>query len=637
MLQSIRDSLSGWVLWFVVGLIAVPFAFVGIESFRMGGGDPVLVEVGDTEITDSRFRSAYDQRFRQLQQMMGDNFSPDMINTAAFRAAVLEDMTQEAVMLQFAQRQGFRGSDGEVFDYIRSLPAFQRDERFSAEAYREVLARQGMTPEMFESQLRGALAIDQMRDGVLDTALLPESLLDNNLRLMQQQRSLSTVVVPASRFIDDITIDDAEINARYEQNQGQYQLPERVKLDYVMLGDASMPNVPDPEPSVLEALYEAERARFIQAEERRASHILIPIGADAAAARQQAAELRARLDDGADFAELAGEFSSDTGSKDQGGDLGWIERGQMAADFEQALFALKQDAISDPVTTEFGVHLIRVDDIRAEQVRTLEDEDVRKALLARYHEREHALRLQDLQDQLEQLAFENPSSLEPVASQLNLEVRQTDWFTRQGGTGLLAERGVLTAAFSPELLDADENSRPIALSTGRVVVVRKADYEPPRVMPLETVIDDIRDELTGEQAAAQAQALAEQLLAESRSESLPLSQLAERHELTFRSVGPVGRNEANVDTQVLSRLFTLPRPDTESAPTLSVVTQSNGDVALIAFSGVREPSITAADRVAARDSVRQTLAGREFEAYQSTMRDVVKVKQRRPVTPDDAP
>ncbi len=88
MLQSIRDSLSGWVLWFVVGLIAVPFAFVGIESFRMGNSDPVLVEVGDTEITESQFRAAFDQRFRQLQQMMGDSFRPDMINTAEFRAAV---------------------------------------------------------------------------------------------------------------------------------------------------------------------------------------------------------------------------------------------------------------------------------------------------------------------------------------------------------------------------------------------------------------------------------------------------------------------------------------------------------------------------------------------------------------------
>lgn len=340
MLQSIRDSLSGWVLWFVVGLIAVPFAFVGIESFRMGSSDPVLVEVGDTEITDAQFRNAFDQRFRQLQQMMGDDFRPDMINTADFRAAVLQDMTREALLLQYARQNGYRGSDPEIMEYLRSLPAFQRDGRFSSEAYREVLANQGMDPESFEAQLRDALAIDQMRDGVLDSATIPNTMLDNHIRLQQQRRSLSLMVVPAERFVDEIEPTEAEINARYEQNQSQYQLPERVKLDYVMLDSASMDEGPDPEPSVLAALYEAEKARFITGEERRASHILIPLDADEDAAREQAAELRDRLASGADFAELAAEFSSDTGSKDQGGDLGWIERGQMAPDFEEALFAL---------------------------------------------------------------------------------------------------------------------------------------------------------------------------------------------------------------------------------------------------------------------------------------------------------
>lgn len=436
MLQSIRDSLSGWVLWFVVGLIAVPFAFVGIESFRMGSSDPVLVEVGDTEITDAQFRNAFDQRFRQLQQMMGDDFRPDMINTADFRAAVLQDMTREALLLQYARQNGYRGSDPEIMEYLRSLPAFQRDGRFSSEAYREVLANQGMDPESFEAQLRDALAIDQMRDGVLDSATIPNTMLDNHIRLQQQRRSLSLMVVPAERFVDEIEPTEAEINARYEQNQSQYQLPERVKLDYVMLDSASMDEGPDPEPSVLAALYEAEKARFITGEERRASHILIPLDADEDAAREQAAELRDRLASGADFAELAAEFSSDTGSKDQGGDLGWIERGQMAPDFEEALFALDEGEISQPVVTEFGVHLIRATEVKAEQVRTLDDEGVREQLLNRYHERERALRMQEMQEQLDQLAFENASTLAPVAEALDLEVQQTEWFTRDGGAGL---------------------------------------------------------------------------------------------------------------------------------------------------------------------------------------------------------
>lgn len=639
MLQSIRDSLSGWVLWFVVGLIAVPFAFVGIESFRMGSSDPVLVEVGDTEITDAQFRNAFDQRFRQLQQMMGDDFRPDMINTADFRAAVLQDMTREALLLQYARQNGYRGSDPEIMEYLRSLPAFQRDGRFSSEAYREVLANQGMDPESFEAQLRDALAIDQMRDGVLDSATIPNTMLDNHIRLQQQRRSLSLMVVPAERFVDEIEPTEAEINARYEQNQSQYQLPERVKLDYVMLDSASMDEGPDPEPSVLAALYEAEKARFITGEERRASHILIPLDADEDAAREQAAELRDRLASGADFAELAAEFSSDTGSKDQGGDLGWIERGQMAPDFEEALFALDEGEISQPVVTEFGVHLIRATEVKAEQVRTLDDEGVREQLLNRYHERERALRMQEMQEQLDQLAFENASTLAPVAEALDLEVQQTEWFTRDGGAGLLAERGILNVAFSPELIDAEENSRPIALSDGRIVVVRKAGYEAPTSKALETVADEIRTELKQEGARARALALAEQVMDEAATiaSADELSALADKHELSYRTVGAVTRDSENVNAAVLRQLFTLPPPAEGAPPRLSVVDQTNGDAAIIAFSGIRPATVDEADRIAARDRFTDVLAGREFDAYQASMRDVIPVEQRRSASEGDAP
>ncbi|MDP1543074.1 MAG: SurA N-terminal domain-containing protein [Polycyclovorans sp.] len=639
MLQSIRDSLSGWVLWFVVGLIAVPFAFVGIESFRMGNSDPVLVEVGDTEITESQFRAAFDQRFRQLQQMMGDSFRPDMINTAEFRAAVLQDMSNEALLLQYAREQGYRGSDAEVMEYLRGLPAFQRDGRFSAEAYRDVLAGQGIDPEYFESQLRNALAIDQMRSGVLESAVVPDALLDNRIRLQQQQRSLSTLVVPSAPFVASIEPTEAEINARYEQNQAQYQKPERVRLDYVMLDPAQLAEVPEPEPSVLEALYEAEKARFVTGEKRRARHILIPLDADKDAARDKAAELRARIADGADFAALAAEFSSDTGSKDQGGDLGWIEKGQMAADFEAALFALDEGEVSEPVVTEFGVHLIRADEVKPEQVLTLEDDGVREQLLTRYRERERALRMQDRQEQLDQLTFENANSLQPVAEALDLEVQQTDWFTRDGGAGLLAERGILNVAFTPELIDANENSRPIALSDGRVVVVRKADYEAPSLMALDTVVDDIRQALKQEGARVQALALAEQIKEEAAAapSSEGLATLAEKHGLTYRVIGPVGRDSANVDPAVLARLFALPKPaDDAAAPTLSVVMRDDGDAAVIAFSGVQQAAVSEVDRVAARDRITQMLAGREFEAYQAIMRDAVPVKQRRSLTGDES-
>lgn len=632
MLQSIRDSLSGWVLWFVVGLIAVPFAFVGIESFRMGSSDPVLVEVGDIEITETRFRSAYDQRFRQLQQMMGDNFRPDMINTAEFRRLVLADMTQEAVTAQYASQQGYRGSDAETIDYLRGLDAFQRDGRFSAEAYREALARQGMTPETFEAQLREALAIDRLRDGVLASTVVPETLLDNALRLQQQERSLSYLLIPAERFRVSVEVDAAAIEARYEQDQARYQVPERMKLDYVVLDGEQLPKAPDPDGSVLKALYEAERAGFSTPEARRARHILVTTDGDAEAAEAEAKALRAQLDEGADFAALAAEHSDDTGSREEGGDLGWIERGEMTESFEAALFSLAEGETSGPVTTEFGVHLIRVDEIREQTRQAFDDPSVQEALLSRYHGREQSMRVQSLLEEIEQLAFENPNTLTPVAEALQQPVQQTDWFTREGGSGILAERAVMTAAFSPELIDADENSAPLALSDNRIVVIRKADYAPPSTSPLADVRDDIREALIREGAEAKARALADELLAEAEA-GRALSELADLHGVTLRAAGPVKRNHPDTDRALLERLFAMPRPAGET-PEFSVAQTRDGDFALLALNNVIDPEPTAAQRVAERDDLEAVIAGVEFNAYERAMRHAVTVKQKRELNPE---
>jgi peptidyl-prolyl cis-trans isomerase D len=635
MLQSIRDSLTGWVVWFIVGLIAIPFAFVGIESFRMGSRDPVLVEVGGVEITQAQFRAGYDQRYQQLQAMLGENFRADLFNTPSFRASVLEDMTQETVMLQYAEKGGYRGTPAAVLDYLRSIPAFQRDGRFSAEAYREVLARQGLTPERFERQLLDGLALDQMRQAVLESAFVPDALVQQAYRLQAQQRSLSYLTVPASRFADAVAPSDEDVLAHFEATRAAYQAPERLKLQFVTLDRNRLEKASDPEADVLQALYDVEKARFSSPGERRARHILIPLDGDRNAAKAKAESLRAELDAGADFDALAAEHSADTGSREQGGDLGWIQRGQMVEGFEKALFALDASTVSAPVETEFGFHLIRVDEIKGEQVRDLSDEGVREELLAMYHSRERERRFQDLQSQLEQLAFENPGSLETLAEMLSLPVAETDWFGRDGGSGLAAEPSVLRAAFSPEVLQDDENSAPLALGDGRIAVVRKLAYEAPRQRDFEEVADAVRTALVRQRAEAEAERVAAEILAATET-GRGLTELADEQGLSLRAAGPVTRDAANVPAPVLSRLFSLPRPADERQPVHARVQLENGDRVVLALSRVIEPELGPETLTQQREALENLVAGREFDAFQRSLRSVIKVKVKNPIAVPEA-
>jgi peptidyl-prolyl cis-trans isomerase D len=641
MLQAIRDGLTGWVVWFIVGLICIPFAFVGIESFRTGGSDPVVAKVGSQEITQAQLSAGFDQRYRQLQALLGENFRPEMFDQARFRATVLQDMAQEALLRQYAQDAGFRASDAALFNYLRTIPVFQRDGQFSTEAYKAALSRQGLTPERFESQLRSALEIDQMRETVIESAFVTAADAAQAWRLAQQTRELTVLNFEASRYLAAVKVSDEEIAARFERDKARFTVPERIKLAYIELAQDGLARAEPPSSEVLRVLYDAEKAsRLTTPEERKARHILISFGDDKDAARQKIEALAAQLKQGTPFAELARAESQDPGSKTQGGDLGWIKRGQMVERFESALFALQPGEISAPVETEFGFHLIRLDELKAERTRAFEDPEVQRELADLYLGRERERRFQELQEQLEVLAFENPASLEPAAKALDLQVRTTDWFQRSGAqaTGIATDDGVRTAAFSAEVLEDGENSKLIALEPGRVVVIRKADYEPERQKTLEEVAAQVTQTLREEAARAQALEAARTAAKLLREGGRPAA-VARDAGARLQTPGWVGREQSGVDTAVLDRLFRLPRPQPEQ-PVVAEVALASGDVSVVMLSGVRDPEpgdAQSAEFQRLRAQLRDQLAGSEFNGYRGMIEDRIKVKFYTPPVPDAEP
>lgn len=628
MLQNIRDRLTGPFVWFIVGIIVIPFAFFGIETFRSGGGDPTLAKVGDQKITQSQFRAGYEQRMQQLQALMGDNFRADLIDQERFRQSVLDDMVQESLMRQHVRKAGYRASDGALFEAISAIPAFQQDGKFSSELYRSRLAQQGYAPTRFETQMREALVVDQMREGLLESAFVPETGAAQSYRIDEQQRWLAYAVFEAAKYLPQAQVDEAQVQTRYEQQKSRFQAPERMRVAYLELAQDALSPTPTPDAEYLRSIYEAEKAnRFSTAEERRARHILVGFGADKDAARKRLEAVAAQLAKGGDFAALAAAESEDPGSKNKGGDLGWIKRGQMVATFENALFALRKGEVSAPVETEFGWHLILLDDLREARTRPFDDPAVQAELLDLYRRRDGERRFQEMSEKLEQTAFESPGSLEPAAQALGLEIRTTDWFTRETGAGVAAQPAVREAAFSQDVLEAGENSRPIALGENRVVIVRKAEHEPPRQKPLEEVADALRAELKDEAArerAAKDAAAALEALASGR----PLEQVVTTKKAKLEAPGLVKRSAAGIDAKILEALFRLPRP-AEGQSSREQVKLANGDVAVVVATAVADADWSAApDEQRRRElaRLREGLAGAEFAAYRADLQQRIPVK-----------
>lgn len=641
MLQDIRDRLTGWLVWVVVGLICIPFALWGVDSFFTGSNDPVVVKVGDQKITESQFRNGYDQRYQQFQAMMGENFRADMFDQAKFRQAVLDDMTQEAMMRQYVRKSGYHASDATLLKYLSSVPAFQVDGQFSTDAYRAALSRQGLTPTQFEAQLRDSLEIDQLREAIIDTSFVTEADVAEAYRVQNEQRSLSYAVLDTAKYMAQVTVTDEQIKSRYDTDKSKYMAPERIKLAYVELSSDDLAKAAAPTADVLQVIYNAEKdARFSSPEERKASHILVAFGADKSVAKTKIAEYAAKLKGGANFADLAKTVSDDSGSKSQGGDLGWVKRGGMMSDeFEKPLYALnKVGAVTEPVETQYGWHLIRLDEIKVAKVRSFEDATVQAELADLYRQREVQKRFKEQTEKLEQLAFESPTSLDAVSKELNLPVQTTEWFTRAGGSGIAANDAVKQAAFSKEVVSDGDNSKPISLTPGKVIVLRKAEHEAPRQKPLTEVSDVVRLAVTTEAARAKAQVEATQMAAAARV-GQSTAELAAARGLTLKVPGLVRRDNGTEDRAVIASLFRMPRPQ-QGAVSAADIKLSNGDSAVVILSAVQDAPWPAADASVvanAQKQLRDAVAGAEFGSYRKSIEKHVKVKVLNEPTTEAAP
>jgi peptidyl-prolyl cis-trans isomerase D len=628
MLQNIRDRLSGPIVWFIVGIIVIPFAFFGIDTFRGGGGDPTIAKVGDQKIKESQFRAGYEQRLQQLRGLMGEGFREDLIDQNRFRQTVLNDMVQESLLRQHVSNAGYRASNAMVFEALEAIPAFQENGKFSAETYRSRLAAQGYAPARFEQQLRDAIVVDQMREGILGSAFAAPADAAQTYRLDQQQRWLAYATFEVARYLPQVQVSDAQVQERYEQQKAQFLSPERLRVAYVELALDTLPPAPAPEAEVLKVLYEADKAtRFSTVEERRARHILINFGADKAEAKKRIEGLAEKIAQGADFASLASSQSDDPGSKAQGGDLGWVRRGQMLEKFEQALYALAKGEVSAPVETEFGWHLIKLEEVKQARTRPFEDAEVQAELLAAYRQRDAERRYEELSEKVGETAFEAPTSLEPTAQASGLQVQVSDWFTRTEGTGIAAQPPVREAAFADDVLQSGENSRPIAAGENHIIVLRKQEHEPARQKPLEEVAAAIREQLKLEGARAKAASEAAQALGTLAS-GRPLEQVVTERKAVLKAPGLVKRGAADIDARIIEALFALPRPAAGDASRTTVALPS-GDVAVVVSTSVQDGDWAAAlfdARNSQLSRIRESSAGAEFAAYRADLEKRLKVE-----------
>jgi peptidyl-prolyl cis-trans isomerase D len=487
------------ILQIFMGLIAITFATWGIESYtRVGGGRDVVATVNGNEISTREFAESLRQQQEQLRRMFGNQIDPAALDTPDMRRAVLDQLISQRLVAHEAAKRDMLMSRQAVIEAITSAPEFQENGKFSPALYSAYLTQRGLTDQRNVAELQSALPLTRFVGAVSDTAIAPRSLAARLASIEGQKREISDARVVLQPFLTQVKIDDAKLKAYYDAHTADFQTPERVRAEYVVLSAESLAKQDPPTEAEIKQAYDARASAFKVEEQRRASHILVKTKDEAERV------LNDLKKNPASFADIAKKQSEDTGSAEKGGDLGWFGRGMMVKPFEEAVFAMKQGE-TRVAQSEFGFHVIRLTGVQAGKSRSLEE--VRKELVADLTRQKGQRKYSESAEAFGNMVYEQSESLKPAAERFNLQVQTSGWITRSGSQeqGALDNPKLLAALFSSDAIKNKRNTDAIEVAPNTLVAARVLEHQPAAQRKFEEVKDNIAQLLRRQEALEMAQ------------------------------------------------------------------------------------------------------------------------------------
>jgi peptidyl-prolyl cis-trans isomerase D len=609
----------------VLFVIFLPFAFFGVDSYFQGRESAQsIASVGSHEISRQEFARALQDRQRSIQRMFQGKIDPAMLDSAEVRNAALEGLIQRRLLLDRALRSGMAVSDQYLQTVIAELPVFHGDGgKFSLERYRQFLKAEGESEFSFEQRMRQDLILQQLTEAYADSAFVPRTVAERLARLAEQRREVSQVTIRTEQFAAAVKPDPEAARKYYEANRGEFDVPEQVRLEYVVLSLDELMKHARFDPAEVQKYYESRRAQLEKAE-TQARHILIAVdgaaGADAKKkAQAQAEDLYKQLKRRpAAFPELAKAHSQDPGSAANGGDLGFITRGTMKdiPEFEAALFRLKEGEISPPVESKLGFHIIQATEVRGARGKSLEE--MRPEIEADLRKQAAARTFAELGDRFNNTVYEQSESLKPAADLVKSTVRQSGWTTRaRAEDAILNHPRLLQAVFSEDVLKNKRNSEAVEVAAGTLVAARVLEHKAASVRPFEDVMTMIEKKLVLREAA--------RLAAQEGKSKLDLLKQGKDAAVKWSAPQLVTRSEPKELTPAaLRQAFKM---DAAALPAYAGVEDPAGGYTILRVTRVVDAEDIPADRREAfAEGLRRTRGQEELTAYVASLRQKTGVK-----------
>ena len=497
MLETIRNGLEKKWAKVVLAIIVVPFALFGIDSYLNSMGSNVTVaSVNNFEISAQDF-----QRSMMVLQERLDAEGQDrsILQSPELKKSVIESLVDSQLIKEAVNKYNFRISNDQLTTYLVGMPDFQENGKFSQQRYDQIVQYNGLTPKKLEDQIRGDMATQQIQGTLANLSYYPKNKIDDIAKIAYQKRHVKLYDLLLKDYEAAVKVSDEELNTFYNDNPSSFIRPDQVKIDFVVYSVANIVptiNVTDED---IKSFYEANKANYEGAEERSASHILFL--ADKSLSNDELTKVKTQAEkvladlkkNPKKFSEYAKKYSQDPESAKNDGSLGFFKRGVMVKEFEDSVYSMKKGAISDLVQSDFGFHIIRLDDIKGDQVTFA---DVKPQIKGELIYQKALEKYNTNAEDFSNMVYESKDSLQSVIDKYSLDVQQSQWLSKQDAERFFNNPVFADAIFDKSIIENKFNTPAIEVSPNNLVSARVVDFRKSETRPFEEVKSEIKDYLT---------------------------------------------------------------------------------------------------------------------------------------------
>ena len=623
MLQTIRDQVKGWLAVVIFSIMIIPFAFWGINYYFDQSGGVIAIEVNDEEITLADYQRAYQDMRQQWQTISGAPVEEAAEPLIKQRAK--EDLIQTELLKQAGKQAGLSVGEQEVWQVIRQIPAFNDDDGFNMGLFEVAVSRSGLTPAGFLAGIKQDMAIEQLRNSMVATDFVTQPEISAYSSIVHQTRDFSYAVLSSDELKETMVVTDEQIQSYYE-NKDRYMEPEKVRIAYLVLSLAKIAEEVYLEEGELETYFSENKHNYEVEETRKVKQILVKLPEEPSEAaidsqKTKAAELYALVKEGKELQDVAVNYAGEQQASVEFSEFGFLTKEVLEPEVDEVVFSMAAGEISEPVQSRYGFHIMAVDEIQVGSEVTLagKREEVEQDL----REEKAAKQLYELTDRLAALTYESHDTLEVAADELGLQEQTSDFISREDpGVGIVAEPGVVSAAFSDEVLLEENNSELLELENDRYLVLRVLEHRSPMKKPLEDVRDEIITRIKYEQARDRTSERGETIL-EQLEEGKTKEELVLEFPLDWKTATGVTQDNENINRAVLRSAFGAGIPEA-GRPLLEGASLGTGDyTVVIVYSVTRvDPDTIEKDELdALRGQILQAHITSTWTEFNNNLRD----------------